>query len=102
MTSTHICSLHDPVSQSLKIRQATTKFEIDQLRAALNDEHYLKAGRPAGNAIWQGVYQTDADEGYPVREPSFADKLLELVKGKTKLVTARNLLLAGGLKQPLG
>ncbi len=66
MTSTHICSLHDPVSQSLKIRQATTKFEIDQLRAALNDEHYLKAGRPAGNTIWQGIYQTGADEGYPV------------------------------------
>jgi len=66
MISTHICSPHDPVSQRLEIRQATTKFEIDQLRAALNDGHYLKAGRPAGNTIWQGVYETDVDEDYPV------------------------------------
>lgn len=66
MKSTHICSPCDQVSQSLEIRPATTKFEIDQLRTALNDEHYLKAGRPAGNTIWQGVYETDGDEGYPV------------------------------------
>ncbi len=66
MKCAHICSPLDPVSQSLEIRHTTTKFEIDQLRAALNDEHYLKAGRPAGNTIWQGIYQTDSDEGYPV------------------------------------
>lgn len=66
MISTHICSPHDPVSKNLDIRQATTKFEIEQLRAALNDEHYLMAGRPAGNTVWQGIYQTDGDEGYPV------------------------------------
>lgn len=66
MTSTHICSPLDTVSQSLEIRMATTDFEIDQLRAALNDEHYLKAGRPAGNTVWQGIYQTDEEEGYPV------------------------------------
>jgi hypothetical protein len=40
MSCTHICSPLDPGSQSLEIRQATTKFGIDQLRAALNDEHY--------------------------------------------------------------
>lgn len=66
MKSTHICSARDQVSQNLEIRQATTKFEIDQLRAALNAEHYLKAGRPAGHTIWQGIYETDVDEGYPV------------------------------------
>ena len=62
----HICSPLDSVNQSLEIRQATTEFEIGQLRAALNDEHYLKAGRPAGNTIWQGIYQTGSDDGYPV------------------------------------
>lgn len=66
MNCTHVCSPLDSVTQSLEIRHATTKFEIDQLRAALNDEHYLKAGRPAGNTVWQGIYQTDGDEGYPV------------------------------------
>jgi hypothetical protein len=62
----HICSPLDSVSQSLEIRQATTEFEVAQLRAALNDEHYLKAGRPAGNTVWQGIYQTGSDDGYPV------------------------------------
>ena len=66
MISTHICSSHDSITQSFEIRHATEKFEIDQLRAVLNNEHYLKAGRPAGNTVWQGIYQTDADEGYPV------------------------------------
>jgi hypothetical protein len=66
MNCTHICSALDSVSQSLEVRHANTKFEIDQLRAVLNDEHYLKAGRPAGNTVWQGIYQTDGDEGFPV------------------------------------
>jgi len=66
MKSTHICSPLDPVTQTFEIRQATTEFEIAQLRAVLNDEHYLKAGRPAGNTIWQGIYETDGDEDYPV------------------------------------
>lgn len=66
MNSPHICSPRDAVTRSLEIRTATTKFEIDQLRAALNSEHSLKAGRPAGNTIWQGIYETDLDEGYPV------------------------------------
>lgn len=66
MKCTHICSPLDAVTQTLEIRQATEKFEIDQLRAALNAEHYLKAGRPAGNTVWQGIYRTDGEEGYPV------------------------------------
>ena len=66
MNSTHICSPRDHVTKTLEIRQSNTQFEIDQLRAALNTGHYLKAGRPAGNTIWQGVYETDVDEGYPV------------------------------------
>jgi hypothetical protein len=66
MSCTHICSPLDPVSQSLEIRQATTKFGIDQLRAALNDELYLMAGRPAGNTIGQGIYPTDPDDDWPV------------------------------------
>ena len=66
MNSTHICSPRDQVTKTLEIRSAHTKFEIDQLRAALNAEHYLKAGRPAGNTIWQGVYETNTDQDYPV------------------------------------
>jgi len=65
MNSTHICSPLDKVTQSLQIRVAETPYEVDLLRAALNEEHYLKAGRPAGHTIWQGIYQTDKDEGYP-------------------------------------
>ena len=66
MNTIHICSPLDLVSQSLEIRQATTKLEIGQLREALNAEHYLKAGRPSGNTIWQGIYRKDLDEGYPI------------------------------------
>ena len=44
MTLTHICSPHDPVSQSLEIRQATTKFEIDQPRAARQTPCTLPVG----------------------------------------------------------
>ena len=66
MKSIHICSPLDSVSQSLEIRHATTKYEIDQLRAILNEEHYLKAGRPAGNTVWQGIYKIETEEGFPV------------------------------------
>ena len=66
MTSTHICSPLDPGNQCLEIRQASTEFEIAQLREALNDEHYLKAGRAAGNTVWQGIYKIDAEEDYPI------------------------------------
>jgi hypothetical protein len=40
-------------------------LEISQLRAALNAEHYLKAGRAAGHTLWQGVYETSTEEGVP-------------------------------------
>ena len=66
MNSIHICSPLDSTTKNLEIRHARTKFEIAQLREALNNEHYLKAGRPAGNTIWQGIYKTDLDEGYPI------------------------------------
>lgn len=36
------------------------------MRAVRNDEHYLKAGWPIGNTVWQGIYQTDLDEEFPV------------------------------------
>ena len=59
-------SIHLPVllaSTALTIRTATEPLEISQLRAALDDEHYLKAGRPAGHVLWQGAYQQDTDDG---------------------------------------
>ena len=48
---------------ALHIRTATEPLEISQLRAILDHEHYLKAGRPAGHVLWQGVYQQDPEEG---------------------------------------
>ena len=48
---------------ALHIRTATDPLEIRQLRAILDHEHYLKAGRPAGHVLWQGVYQQDPEEG---------------------------------------
>ena len=52
-------------SSSLIVRSATQKAEIDHLRAVLNQGHYLKAGRPAGHILWQGVYRSDAESGLP-------------------------------------
>ena len=46
----------------LLVRTATEKLEISQLRAELNKEHYLKAGRPAGHVLWQGVYEKDEED----------------------------------------
>lgn len=48
---------------TLHIRTATEPLEISQLRAVLDAEHYLKAGRPAGHVLWQGVYQQDPEDG---------------------------------------
>ena len=45
----------------LLVRTATSKLEISLLREALNKEHYLKAGRPAGHVLWQGVYEQDIE-----------------------------------------
>jgi hypothetical protein len=65
MDSTHICSPFEKATQSLQIRTADTKYEVDLLRSRLNKEHYLQAGRPVGQTIWQGIYKKDADEGWP-------------------------------------
>ena len=53
------------VTEHLTLRTATEEAEITILRQALNDGHYLKAGRPAGHVLWQGVYRTDSEAGYP-------------------------------------
>jgi hypothetical protein len=47
----------------LHSRTATKPLEVIQLRAVLNDEHYLPVGRPAGHVLWQGVYQKDPEDG---------------------------------------
>ena len=52
-------------SSSLIVRTATQKAEIDHLRAVLNQGHYLKAGRPAGHVLWQGIYRSDAESSLP-------------------------------------
>lgn len=49
--------------QPLVIRTATEPLEISQLRATLDAEHYLKAGRPAGHVLWQGAYEHDPESG---------------------------------------
>ena len=48
---------------ALHIRTATEPFEISQLRAVFDHEHYLKAGRPAGHVLWQGVYRQEPEDG---------------------------------------
>lgn len=45
------------------IRTATEPLEISQLRAVLNEQHYLKAGRPAGHVLWQGAWERDPESG---------------------------------------
>ncbi len=58
-------SIHLPALQAdtaIIIRTATEPLEIGQLRAALDEEHYLKAGRPAGHVLWQGAYQQDPED----------------------------------------
>jgi hypothetical protein len=67
------------VVDHLVLRTATEDAEIDLLRQALNEGHYLKAGRPAGHALpdtpcrtrpaghvlWQGIYRTDNETDCP-------------------------------------
>lgn len=50
-------------SHPLVIRTATEPLEISQLRAVLDEQHYLKAGRPAGHVLWQGAYEHDSESG---------------------------------------
>jgi hypothetical protein len=45
------------------IRTATQPLEISQLRAVLDEQHYLKAGRPAGHVLWQGAWEHDTESG---------------------------------------
>ena len=52
-------------TDNLILRTATEHAEIDHLRQVLNEGHYLKAGRPAGHTLWQGIYRTDSDSDYP-------------------------------------
>lgn len=50
-------------TENLRLHTAATPCEIALLRAALNEEHYLGAGRPAGRTLWQGVYEELEDDG---------------------------------------
>lgn len=63
MTSTLPFAPGIQADPALHIRTANEPLEISQLRAVLDREHYLKAGRPAGHVLWQGVYQQDLEEG---------------------------------------
>lgn len=49
----------------LVLRTASEEAEITLLRQALNEGHYLKAGRPAGHVLWQGIYRTDNESDCP-------------------------------------
>ena len=53
------------VVDHLVLRTATEEAEIDHLRQTLNEGHYLKAGRPAGHILWQGIYRTDTEADCP-------------------------------------
>ena len=50
---------------ALVLRIATEKAEIDHLRQTLNQGHYLKAERPAGHVLWQGIHRTDSEADCP-------------------------------------
>jgi hypothetical protein len=50
-------------TSSLNLRTATEDAEVNLLRQALNREHYLKAGRAVGHTLWQGVYETNSEDG---------------------------------------
>lgn len=62
MTSTTTFAPGFQIDSALQIRTATEPLEISQLRAVLDDEHYLKAGRPAGHVLWQGIYERDPED----------------------------------------
>ncbi len=57
-----ITSTQELTNDTLTLRTASEKLEISQLRQALDQEHYLKAGRPAGHVLWQGIYRTNPDD----------------------------------------
>lgn len=45
------------------IRSAAESLEISHLRAVLDEQHYLGAGRPAGHVLWQGAWERDPESG---------------------------------------
>ena len=53
------------IADHLVLRTATEEAEIGHLRQVLNQGHYLKAGRPAGHVLWQGIYRADDETGHP-------------------------------------
>lgn len=53
-----VVAAHAPV-----IRTAIQPLEVSQLRAVLDEQHYLKAGRPAGHVLWQGAWEHDPESG---------------------------------------
>jgi hypothetical protein len=84
MTSTRPFGPRLQTDCPLHIRTATEPLEISQLRAVLDAEHYLKAGRPAGHVLWQGVYQESPEDG--------SDKLVAVLcwAGAAKRLKARD------------
>ena len=46
----------------LSVRMAQEPAEVQLLRDALNCGHALKAGRPVGHVLWQGIYERDRPE----------------------------------------
>ncbi len=62
MVFTATFALGFQIDSALQIRTATEPFEMSQLRAVLDAEHYLKAGHPAGHVIWQLVYEHDPED----------------------------------------
>ena len=59
-------------SNAILIRTATEPLEISQLRAVLDEQHYLKAGRPAGHVGGKGRGRTIRKAGSTGLSPSFA------------------------------
>lgn len=51
----------DAACGPLTLRTAATAAEVQLLRDALQRDHYLGAGRPAGHVLWQGVYELEAE-----------------------------------------
>jgi len=51
----------DAACGPLNLRTAQTPEEIQLLRDELNTGHELRAGRPAGHVLWQGVYERDVE-----------------------------------------
>lgn len=53
----------DAACGPLTLLTAQTPEEVQLLRHELNTGHELRAGRPAGYVLWQGVYERDVESG---------------------------------------